>query len=260
MSNLKTALLTAVALISTVGIAHAQAGLNDLEIAHAAYTADVIDIEYANIALAKTKNPEVRGFAELMIRDHTAVNEGAAALLAKLKVKPVDNAFSQALIAGATAKKAAAQCSRRHGVRSRLRRQRAGLPPGREQDCRRDLDPHCPEWRGQGVPDPGARHFPHSRRPRRPHGRCAEVARTRPRKGEKCSTGVNSCWRWRLGLTPHRFAPRRPHREPTRLRSGTSRSSRRGSRCARATPSSGPIGISPRIRRRTTIKGGTPAC
>ena len=106
MSNLKTALLTAVALISTVGVAHAQAGLNDLEIAHAAYTADVIDIEYANLALAKTKNPEVRRFAELMIRDHTAVNEGAAALLARLKVQPKDNAFSQTLIAGATAKKA----------------------------------------------------------------------------------------------------------------------------------------------------------
>ena len=106
MSNLKTALLTAVALFSAVGIAHAQAGLNDLEIAHAAYTADVIDIEYANIALTKTKNPEVRRFAELMIRDHTAVNEGATALLAKLKVEPKDNAFSQALIAGATAKKA----------------------------------------------------------------------------------------------------------------------------------------------------------
>ena len=104
MFNLKTALLTAVALISTVGVA--QAGLNDLEIAHAAYTADVIDIEYANLALAKTKNPKVRRFAELMIRDHTAVNEGAAALLAKLNVQPQDNAFSQALIAGATAKKA----------------------------------------------------------------------------------------------------------------------------------------------------------
>lgn len=106
MPNLKIALLTAAALISTAGIAHAQAGLNDLEVAHAAYTADVIDIEYANIALTKTKNPEVRRFAELMIRDHTAVNEGAAALLAKLKVKPMDNAFSQALVAGATAKKA----------------------------------------------------------------------------------------------------------------------------------------------------------
>ncbi|HZD76158.1 MAG TPA: DUF4142 domain-containing protein [Acidobacteriaceae bacterium] len=104
MLNLKTvksALLTAAVLTFAAGVAHAQAGLSDLQIAHAAYTADVIDIEYAKIALAKTKNPEVRQFAELMIRDHSAVNEGAGALLTKLKVKPEDNAFSQALNSGA---------------------------------------------------------------------------------------------------------------------------------------------------------------
>lgn len=102
----KTSLLIAVVLTFAAGVAHAQAGLNDLQIAHAAYTADVIDIEYAKIALAKTKNPEVRQFAELMIRDHTAVNEGAGALLTKLKVQPEDNAFSQALNSGAKAKRA----------------------------------------------------------------------------------------------------------------------------------------------------------
>lgn len=69
----RASLLIAAVLTLAAGIAHAQAGLNDLQIAHAAYTADVIDIEYAKIALAKTKNPEVRQFAELMIRDHTAV-------------------------------------------------------------------------------------------------------------------------------------------------------------------------------------------
>ncbi|RQR22298.1 DUF4142 domain-containing protein [Burkholderia sp. Bp9143] len=106
MYKLKIALLTTVALVSVASTAHAQAGLSDLEIAHAAYTADVVDIDYAKIALAKTKNQDVRNFAELMIRDHTAVNNGAAALLAKLKVQPKDNAFSQALIAGASAKKA----------------------------------------------------------------------------------------------------------------------------------------------------------
>jgi putative membrane protein len=106
MFTLKTSLFAAAALISVTNVAHAQAGLNDLQIAHAAYTADVIDIDYAKIALSKTKNPEVHRFAELMIRDHTAVNNGAEALLAKLKVQPEDNAFSQALISGATAKKA----------------------------------------------------------------------------------------------------------------------------------------------------------
>src|SRR4030095_2253625 len=38
---------------------------------------------------------------ELMIRDHEAVNQAALALLDKLKAKPQDNAFSQALMKGA---------------------------------------------------------------------------------------------------------------------------------------------------------------
>lgn len=106
MKTFKTTLLAAALLIAGTSAAHAQAGLNDLQIAHAAYTADVIDINYAKIALEKTRNPEVRRFAELMIQDHTAVNEGAGALLKKLGVSPQDNAFSQALNKGAEAQNA----------------------------------------------------------------------------------------------------------------------------------------------------------
>jgi putative membrane protein len=81
----KTILFAAISIVATVSVAHAQAGLNDLEIAHAAYTADLIDIEYAKIALSKTKSADVKTFAELMIRDHTAVNEGAGKLLKKCR-------------------------------------------------------------------------------------------------------------------------------------------------------------------------------
>lgn len=77
------------------------ADLNDLEIAHVAYTADNIDIQYAHIALALSKNPEVREFAKTMIRDHEAVNEQALALLNKLGAQPQDNFLSQALKDGA---------------------------------------------------------------------------------------------------------------------------------------------------------------
>ncbi|MEQ9618352.1 MAG: DUF4142 domain-containing protein [Deltaproteobacteria bacterium] len=73
------------------------ADLNDLEIAHVAYTADSIDIRYAHLALAKSKNPEVIEFAETMIRDHTKVNEQALALLEKLNALPQDNFLSQQL-------------------------------------------------------------------------------------------------------------------------------------------------------------------
>lgn len=81
--------------------AHDPAQLSDLEIAHAAYVAGDIDIRNAHLALALSDDPEVREFAELMIRDHEAVNQAALALLDKLKAKPQDNEFSQALLAGA---------------------------------------------------------------------------------------------------------------------------------------------------------------
>ena len=75
----------------------AAAGPSDAEIAHIAYTAGALDAAAAKQALAKTQNPQVRAFAEVMLRDHEAVNEKALALVTKLKVTPADNATSQAL-------------------------------------------------------------------------------------------------------------------------------------------------------------------
>ena len=83
------ALITATAIAFSIATAPAQAespaDLNDLQIAHVAYTADNIDIRYAHLALALSKNAEVRTFAKTMIRDHEAVNEQALALLKKLR-------------------------------------------------------------------------------------------------------------------------------------------------------------------------------
>jgi len=73
------------------------ADLNDLQIAHVAYVADNIDIRYAHLALAISENDAVRDFARTMIRDHTAVNEQALALLKKLNAQPQDNFLSQEL-------------------------------------------------------------------------------------------------------------------------------------------------------------------
>ncbi len=93
--------LAAVVLIAiTTGcaaIAKTPAELNDLELAHVAYTADVIDIRYAHLALAISENPAIHEFANSMVRDHTAVNEQALALLEKLGAQPVDNFLSQSL-------------------------------------------------------------------------------------------------------------------------------------------------------------------
>ena len=98
------------------GPAHAKSAkqLNDLEIAHVAYTAGNIDIRYAHLALAKSKNPAVRNFARTMLRDHAAVNRKALALLAKLKVNARANAFSAAL--AAQSDKLVARMSRLEGA------------------------------------------------------------------------------------------------------------------------------------------------
>lgn len=84
-------------------MARTPADLNDLEIAHVAYTADNIDIRYAKIALERSTNPDIHTFAQTMVRDHSAANEMALALLKKLGASPQDNFLSQKLNADSDA-------------------------------------------------------------------------------------------------------------------------------------------------------------
>jgi len=100
-----TAALAATCLLSGAALAQS-AKPTDAQIAHIAYTAGEIDIDVAKQALAKSKNKEVRSFAEDMVRDHTAVNKQALDLVKKLKVKPEDNDTSRALSKAAADKKA----------------------------------------------------------------------------------------------------------------------------------------------------------
>ncbi len=100
LKNLLTAAAVAATLSITPAVADDPAKLNDLEIAHVAYTADNIDIRYAHLALGLSTNPEVHKFARTMIRDHSKVNELALALLKKLNVSPKDNFLSRSLVTG----------------------------------------------------------------------------------------------------------------------------------------------------------------
>ncbi|HUH47349.1 MAG TPA: DUF4142 domain-containing protein [Arenibacter sp.] len=72
--------------------------LSDPEIASVAVVANQIDIDFANIALKKTRNKEVADFAKRMIEDHKAVIAQAVALVNKLGVDPKDNVVSQSLL------------------------------------------------------------------------------------------------------------------------------------------------------------------
>ena len=95
------ALIITAAALATVTAVHAQtsptAPPNDAQIAQIVLTADTVDVDYGKLAVKKTSNAEVKAFAETMIRDHTAVNEKAAALAKKLNLTPAESATSKSL-------------------------------------------------------------------------------------------------------------------------------------------------------------------
>ena len=82
-------------------LALAQGKPSDPQIAHIVVTANQIDIDAGKLAKSRSKNKEVQDFAQLMITDHTAVNQQAGALAKKLGVKPEDNDTSKSLKKGA---------------------------------------------------------------------------------------------------------------------------------------------------------------
>ena len=97
-----TSAIAALSLISGGAFAQAVVKPTDPQIAHIAYTAGQIDIDAAQQALVKSDDKRIREFATEMVRDHSAVNEQALALVRKLNVTPEDNATSQALTKQAT--------------------------------------------------------------------------------------------------------------------------------------------------------------
>ena len=91
-----SAAMAAIALLTGPACAEG-AKLTDPQIAHIAYTAGVLDVAAAKQALLKAHSPEVKSFAEDMVRDHEAVNKQALDLVKKLNVTPQDNDTSKTL-------------------------------------------------------------------------------------------------------------------------------------------------------------------
>lgn len=101
-AGLSGALVAAAMLVAPTSLeAQTHPKLNDAQIAHVAVTANAIDVDVAKIALSRTKNAEVKKFAETMQRDHSAVIDAAAALAGKLGVTPADNDLSKSLMTDA---------------------------------------------------------------------------------------------------------------------------------------------------------------
>jgi putative membrane protein len=101
---IRTLLMSAAAGALAVAVpAQAAAGPSDPQIAHIAYTAGSIDVDAGKQALKISHNAAVRSFAQEMVRDHSAVNDKALALVKKLHVTPEANATSTALATQARA-------------------------------------------------------------------------------------------------------------------------------------------------------------
>src|SRR5580765_8116083 len=79
--------------------ANAQGGgaPSDPQIVGIVVAADQIDIDYAKLAMSKTKNKQVRDFAQQMITDHSTVSQSVFGLAAKLSVTPADSDTSNSL-------------------------------------------------------------------------------------------------------------------------------------------------------------------
>src|SRR5947207_2158523 len=69
----------------------------DPQIAMIVVTADNVDIAGGKLAAKKSSNPKVKEFAELMVRDHTSVNNQATQLAKKLNVTPEESPTSKSL-------------------------------------------------------------------------------------------------------------------------------------------------------------------
>jgi len=100
-------LWTAAAIIFALAMhparANAQGGgaPSDPQIVGIVVAADQIDIDYAKLAMSKTKNKQIRDFAQQMITDHSTVSQSVFGLAAKLSVTPADSDTSNSLKAQA---------------------------------------------------------------------------------------------------------------------------------------------------------------
>jgi putative membrane protein len=102
----RTALFITAGMLVAIAAPATAAGPTDPQIAHIAYTADSLDISAAKQALKMSHNAAVRSFAQEMVRDHTAVNDKALALVKKLHVTPQANPTSAGLTKAADAERA----------------------------------------------------------------------------------------------------------------------------------------------------------
>jgi putative membrane protein len=96
---MKASVILISALLLSASGAAAQT-VTDPQIASIVVTANQVDIDAGKLAASRSKNADVKKFAQLMVTDHSGVNQQAVALVTRLKVTPEDNETSRSLKAG----------------------------------------------------------------------------------------------------------------------------------------------------------------
>ena len=86
-------------LVAPASVVSAQ-GIDDAQIASIVVTANQVDIDAGKLAVSRASTDTIRSFAQLMVTDHTGVNEAAIDLATSLRVTPQDNPTSRSLKAG----------------------------------------------------------------------------------------------------------------------------------------------------------------
>jgi putative membrane protein len=97
--SVRNTFVLAGALLFSASASFAQ-GITDPQIAAIVVTANQIDVDAGNLALATTHQKSVKAFAQLMVTDHQGVNQAASELVTRLGVKPEENATSRSIKSG----------------------------------------------------------------------------------------------------------------------------------------------------------------
>ncbi|OMG73163.1 DUF4142 domain-containing protein [Burkholderia ubonensis] len=100
MNTALDAALCSALLAVALPVSAQQAGPTDPQIAAIVVTANQVDIDAGKLAESKTRNKDVKAFADRMVTDHTGVNKAAADLVHKLGVTPEENPTSMNLKQG----------------------------------------------------------------------------------------------------------------------------------------------------------------
>ena len=96
---MKSSVLFVSALLLSASSVSAQT-VTDTQIASIVVTANQVDIDAGKLAASTSKSADVKKFAQLMVTDHSGVNQQAVALVTRLKVTPEGNETSRSLKAG----------------------------------------------------------------------------------------------------------------------------------------------------------------